>query len=143
MGQQADPWEQSLEEFRTYLEVVAQVELDPRLQAKIDLAGIMQQTLLEAHTNGEQLRDWGKEPRARWLRKAFSHNLIDEIRRLRTRGRDVRRERSLEAALDQSSTRLEAYLSAHEASPSEKAQHQELELRLADALGKLREAERE
>src|SRR5262245_50062852 len=101
------------------------MQVDRRLQAKVDLSGAVQQTLLEACQAVEQLCDRTPEERAAWLRKALAHNLADQLRRLKSDKRDVNREQSLQAALDQSSLRLEAWLAAEQSSPSAQASRHE------------------
>jgi RNA polymerase sigma-70 factor (ECF subfamily) len=59
------------------------------------------------------------------------------FRKLTARKRDVRREWSLDAALDESSTRLERWLAAEQSSPSQRAIRQEELLRMAEALASL------
>src|SRR5437660_3947587 len=103
-----DPAWLSLERLRRYLEVLAQVQVDPRLRGKLDSSGVVQQTLLEAHRALVQTQGWDEEQRLAWLRRILANNLTDEIRKLTTQGRNVHRERSLDAALEQSSARLEA-----------------------------------
>jgi RNA polymerase sigma-70 factor (ECF subfamily) len=130
-----------LERFREYLRLLARLQIDPRFQGKIDLSGVVQQTLLEAHQAAEQLRRLGDAQKAAWLRRALANNLTDEVRRLGRAARDVTLERSLEAALESSSSRLEAWL-ATEQSPSEQAIRNEQLLRLADALARLPDDQR-
>jgi RNA polymerase sigma-70 factor (ECF subfamily) len=130
-------------DFHSYLRTLARVQLDPRLRGKIDLSGVVQLTLLEAHNHWERIKDWTREQKAGWLRRALANNLADEIRKLKTQGRDVYRERSLDEALDRSSARVEAWLVAEADTPSVLAEQQEEALRLAEALERLPEAERE
>jgi RNA polymerase sigma-70 factor, ECF subfamily len=64
------------------------------------------------------------------------------LRKLTARKRDVRRERSLEKALDQSSSRLEQRLTVDQSSPSHRAIRQEEILRMAATLATLPEGQR-
>jgi RNA polymerase sigma-70 factor (ECF subfamily) len=137
MPQQANDPSGEVERFREYLCLLARLHLNPRLQGKVDLSGVVQQTLLEAYQAWGGLQGHGEERKAAWLRQVLAHNLRDEIRKFSTRARDARRERSLEAELDESSSRLEGWLAAEQSSPSRHAMRQEELLALADALGRL------
>jgi RNA polymerase sigma-70 factor (ECF subfamily) len=133
----------NLEDYREYLRLLAQLQLDRRLQGKVDLSGVVQQTMLEAHQAFSKGEFGDGERLAAWLRRILANNLADEIRKLRAARRDLRRERSLEAAIDQSSLRLEAWLAADGPSPSAHVQRQEQALRLSAALARLPDAQRE
>jgi RNA polymerase sigma-70 factor (ECF subfamily) len=133
-----------LERFRAYLGLLARMEVSQPMRDKVDLSGVVQQTLLEAHQGLEVQRGrrWTDEELAAWLRSILSHNLADAIRRLGAQKRDVRREWSLDAALDRSASRLERWLAAEQSSPSQRAIRQEELLRVAEALAGLPEAQR-
>src|SRR5438477_11457322 len=121
MDQDTSACGRELERFREYLALLARAQLDGPMQGKIDLSGVVQQTLLEAHQEFDQFRSWEEAQKVAWLRKALAHNLTDELRKLRTAGRDVLREQRLEAALEQSSARLATCLAADHSSPSQQA----------------------
>ncbi len=133
----------NLEDYREYLRLLAQLQIDPLLQGKIDLSGVVQQTMLEADQAMPQYEVESGDHLGAWLRRILANNMTDEIRKLRAGKRDVSRERSLEAALEQSSNRLRSWLATDQSSPSGHALREEQAIRLSDALAKLPEAQRE
>jgi RNA polymerase sigma-70 factor (ECF subfamily) len=132
-----------LERFRQYLVLLARAQLGPQVQGKVDASDVVQQTLLEAHQKRAQFRGAGPGQLLAWLRRLLACTLADTLRTLGRAKRDPARERSLEAALDQSAERLAAWLIAEQSSPSEQADRNEQVARLADALATLPEPQRE
>ncbi len=132
-----------LEQFREYLQLMGRLQLDPRYQGKVDLSGVVQQTLLEAHQAIHAAAKQDVTLKAAWLRQILANNLRDEIRKFGTAARDVDREQSLEAALDETSSRLEGWLAAQQPSPSQQVMRQERVLALAEALSRLPQDQRQ
>jgi RNA polymerase sigma-70 factor, ECF subfamily len=127
-----------LERYRSWLGLLARLQVEPRFRAKFDASDIVQQTLLEAVKDWPKFRGGTEAELAAWLRQILAHVLLHEVRRYGgAQRRDIGREVSLEEALAESSRRLGSALAAPGSSPSERAGRHELERRLAGALARL------
>jgi RNA polymerase sigma-70 factor (ECF subfamily) len=132
--------ERPLEGYRDYLLLLARAQLGDRLRSKVEPSDIVQQSLLEAHRDRAAFRGGDV---ASWLRRILARNIANAARDLGRARRDPTRERSLEAALDQSSARVERFLADGGSSPSVRAQRNERVLLLAGALASLSDDQRE
>jgi len=138
----AIPNEPSLEPFRDYLRFLASHQFGSRFRGKVDLSGVVQETLFEAHREIVRGVRVPAEERLAWLRTILANNLADHARRLTAEKRDVGREVSLQRAIELSSQRLEDWL-AIEMPPHGAMEQEEQLLSLVAALARLPEAQRE
>ncbi len=132
-----------LERYRDYLRFLADSLTDRRLRGKVDLSGVVQQTMFEAHRDLGDVMNQRSDQRIAYLGRVLTNNLNDEFRKLHTGKRDVRREQSLEAAIEQSSLNLQALLAGHGSLPGARIEREEGLLALTSAMGKLPEDQRE
>ena len=91
-----EDWAPSLGRLRAYLRLLAGLQLDPRLQAKLDPSDLVQQTLLQAYQALDQFRGTSEAELAAWLRQILARTLANATRDLHRARRDVARERSLD-----------------------------------------------
>ena len=133
----------ALERHRAYLHLLARLQLDANLQAKLDASDMVQQTLVQAVQAMGDYRGTTEAELQAWLRRILANLLSNARRDFGRDKRDVARERSIEAALDQSSARMESWLAADQSSPSQQVQRGEQLLRLAEGIGSLPPAQAE
>jgi RNA polymerase sigma-70 factor (ECF subfamily) len=142
MPEHADQGGEALERYRDYLHLLARLRLPVALRGKLDPSDVVQETLLKAHKRRDQFHGTTEEERAAYLRRILANSLADAVRAFARGKRDLAMERSLEAAVEQSSSRWEGWLAADQSSPSLHVARQELLLRMATALATLPEAQR-
>jgi RNA polymerase sigma-70 factor (ECF subfamily) len=135
---------QLLELYRSYLTLLARLQITRRLQGKVDAADLVQEAFLKAHRHFVQFRGSTESELVGWLRQILASTVANLVRHYYTaQRRDVRLERELAADLDQSSHVLDRGLLAKQSSPSQRAGRREQAVLLADALGRLPEDYRE
>jgi RNA polymerase sigma-70 factor (ECF subfamily) len=132
--------ERPLDDYREYLRLLARLHLNPRMRKVLESSDLVQDTLMKAHERRAQLRGHSDAEIAGWLRTILANTLADAVRKYtRQQGNQ---HVSLEAAVERSSARLEAWLAAEAPTPREQALKNEELLRLADALGALPDDQR-
>lgn len=130
--------EQELERFREDLRLIAMLDLDVALQGKLDLSGVLQITLLEAHQGLKSFRGTTDAELLGWMRRILANNLMDEIRKIQRVGYDAR----LDVSIHQSSSRLSDVLMGEHTPPDVRAERNEELLKLTRAMLKLPEDQR-
>src|SRR5712692_1344888 len=72
---------QLLEIYRSYLKVLARLQIGRRLRGKVDDSDLVQETFLEAHRNFPQFRGTSEAELVAWLRKILAVRLARLVRR--------------------------------------------------------------
>lgn len=133
-----------LEGYRSYLALLARLQISRRLQSKIEPADVVQDVMLEAHRNFAQFRGSSEAQFVAWLRRMVADRLANLVRHYHgTKRRDIRLEREMAAAVDDSSRMLVNALAAPQSTPSERAARREQAVLLAEALDQLPDDQRE
>lgn len=133
-----------LDRYRPLLALHArQFRLGRLYQARFDASDVVQEALVRAVRAVDQVRGRTEAEVVRWLQVIVGNVLVDLIREHGAARRSPELEQTAAAAGDDPDTPLAAYLSASEPGPSTLAGRQEEVLRLAAAVERLPEAERD
>ena len=129
-----------LEHYRSYLAILARVQIGRRLQRKVEEGDLVQETFLEAHRSFPRFRGVTEAEFVQWLRQILAARVAMLVRHyFGTQRRNAELERELADELDESSRLLGGALVASGTSPSQGAARREQAVILADALARLPE----
>jgi RNA polymerase sigma-70 factor (ECF subfamily) len=124
-----------LEQYRSYLALLARHQLGKRLQGKVESSDLVQDTFLEAQRDFGQFAGRSEGELLAWLRRILATNVANLMHHYYgTQRRNVRLERELVDDLDHSSRALNRGLVATQTSPSQQAARREQAVLLANAL---------
>ena len=70
----------ALERYRSWLGLLARLQVEPRFRAKFDPSDIVQQTMLEAVRDWPKFRGGTEAELAAWLRQILAHVLLHQVR---------------------------------------------------------------
>jgi len=126
------------EACRSFVAVVAKVQLHRRLHTKVDPSDLVQQSLLEAHRGFVDFQGGTPQDWLAWLKQIVQHNAIDADKHYRGADRrDLRKERAL-ATGDPTSSQAAGWVAVDPGlSPSQVLMNSERELHLAAAIESL------
>jgi len=142
MSDRHDDFQEQLGKYRSYLRLIARLQLDPRLWKRSDPSDVVQDTLIRAWEKREQYKgDTSREFKA-WLRQILATTLLTAVRKWKRPTRSIDLEESLSKGIETSSQRLEECLASDCPTPDKEAELDEELLNLANAMEMLPENER-
>ena len=116
--------------------------MNARLKSKVDASDIVKQTMLQAYQARSQFRGTTDAERAGWLRTILGNVLCGLARDFSRQRRDISREQSIQA-VEQSSLQLANLFAADTSSPSAAMHRHERADKLAKAMLKLTNEQRQ
>lgn len=134
---------ENLWRYQPYLKMLARMQMRRAYQSKVDQSDLVQQSLMQAVQAIDQFRGETEDELRAWLRQILARNIYHLDRDMHRDKRDVRRERSIEDRLAQSSLRLEGWLASSSPTPSQNVAGGERVIKLSLAIEKLPEAQRD
>jgi RNA polymerase sigma-70 factor (ECF subfamily) len=124
--------------YRSYLKLLARVQVDRVIRAKIDPSDLVQEVCIQVHRDLPQFRGTTEAEFLAWLRTVLAAKGANLVRQFRgTKRRDVRLEQQLVEAAERSSVLLGQPLLATDPAPSSHAIRSERTVAIADALAQL------
>src|SRR5205823_936800 len=114
-----------LELYRNYLRLVARSLIGAALRVKLEPSDLVQETFLKAHREFGGFAGQGEHELVAWLRRILARTLADQVKHHRRKGRNLKRQQSLDLLLERSDQALQQALASHAGSPSERASRRE------------------
>jgi RNA polymerase sigma-70 factor, ECF subfamily len=131
-----------MEACYAYVNLLARASAYRCFQIKLDPEDLAHEAFIRVQAKWQQLRSSNPVAIKAWLRSVVSSVLHDLADKAWAGKRDIGKEQSLDAALAESSARVEAFLPANASTPSKAAVRHERAMTLAQALGRLPEDQR-
>lgn len=122
---------------------VRRLQLDARLRRRFDSSDLVQETLTRAVSRLNQFRGTSEGELIRWLQRILRTVALNAVEQARAQTRDYEREGSIQEVMADSSARIESFLAATTPTPVEEVARVELLLRLAGAIERLPEDQRD
>ncbi|TWU67347.1 sigma-70 family RNA polymerase sigma factor [Crateriforma conspicua] len=129
--------------YEPYLRMLARTQSRRAYQAKVGASDMVQQVMLQAVQGFDGFRGKTEAELRGWLRQILANHLCHLDRDMHRDKRDVSREQSMQQAVNQSSMRLEQLLAGDMATPSQHMAVGESVIRLATAIEKLPDDQRD
>ncbi len=129
--------------YRPYLKLLARLQHDIRLQAKLDDSDLAQEVSALALREFSAFQGETEAEFTSWLRTIMAHVAAKTVRHYTSQRRNIHLEQELQTAIDQSSCLLSAKLAAQDTTPSEHAIERERAVLVAEALEQLPDHYRE
>jgi RNA polymerase sigma-70 factor (ECF subfamily) len=129
--------------YEPYLQMLARMQMRRAYQSKVGASDMVQQAMLQAVQSLGDFRGSTEAEFRGWLRQILARHLCHLDRDLHRGKRDIRRERSIENKLAQSSMRLEGLLAGDGPTPSQNVALGEHVVKVAAAVEQLPESQRE
>jgi RNA polymerase sigma-70 factor (ECF subfamily) len=107
-----------LQNYRSYLALLARLQISRQLQGRVSPSDVVQDTFLWAKRAFPEFRGSTEGELTAWLRKILASQLAIVARHHRAKRRDVRLEQQFHQDLDQSSLTLGGALPSDVSSPS-------------------------
>lgn len=127
-----------LERCRPLLRLqVRRLQLDQRLRRRFDSSDLIQEALTRAVSHQDQFRGDSEGEAIRWLQRILRTVVLNKVEEATAQARDYQRERPLHDLIADSAARLESFLAVQTPTPAERVERSELLLRLAEAVERL------
>lgn len=125
-----------------YVAMLARICASHCTELKQTPEDLTQQTLLRAQAAWDRLRCTETNVVKAWLKRILANVLCEWFRHFHADKRDIRKEQSIDAIVEQSSARIEAFLPPNTSTPSRSAVRAEREMIAMQNLAKLPEDQR-